>query len=337
MVSDTYVRSSERLDMICEEGHTCSISWDNFKFGRRCKECASNLKANMFKLKYQDVKEYIESKNCSLLSKEYKNNRTKLTIKCSCGEVFERNLSKFKESQKCPKCSKKSTRKHDYDYIKECIERFNYKLLSREYNGADKYILVQCGQGHKPYKVKFSNFHSGRRCPHCSENYTPTIEEVKAFLSDIGYTCLNNEYKNSRVKLDLICDKGHTIKMTLRDIKSGCRCATCNTSKGEKRIQEYLKKNNLQYVYDQPYFQNLVSDKGNPLRPDFIIEKEKIWIEYDGEFHYKDITGNLKTQQYHDKLKDEYAKKHGWKLIRIPYWEFDNIENILNKEIFNKK
>ena len=31
----------------------------------------------------------------------------------------------------------------------------------------------------------------------------------------------------------------------------------------------------------------------------------------------------------------EYAKEHGWKLIRIPYWEYNNIENILN-EILNK-
>ena len=34
-----------------------------------------------------------------------------------------------------------------------------------------------------------------------------------------------------------------------------------------------------------------------------------------------------------DKIKNKYAKKHSWKLIRIPYWEFDNIETILNKEL----
>ena len=34
-----------------------------------------------------------------------------------------------------------------------------------------------------------------------------------------------------------------------------------------------------------------------------------------------------------DKIKDEYAKEHDWKLIRIPYWEYDNIENILIKEL----
>jgi hypothetical protein len=58
-------------------------------------------------------------------------------------------------------------------------------------------------------------------------------------------------------------------------------------------------------------------------------------IEYDGEFHYKKFyeEQTFETGQYHDKLKDEYCLKHNIKLIRIPYWEFDNIENILMKEV----
>ena len=34
-------------------------------------------------------------------------------------------------------------------------------------------------------------------------------------------------------------------------------------------------------------------------------------------------------------MKNEYAKENNWNLIRIPYWEYDDIENILN-EIINK-
>ena len=74
------------------------------------------------------------------------------------------------------------------------------------------------------------------------------------------------------------------------------------------------------------------------LRPDFILPDYKIWIEYDGEFHYEKMyEGDYSDEiRIHDKRKDEYAKKHGWKLIRIPYWEFDNIENILEKELIFK-
>ena len=35
----------------------------------------------------------------------------------------------------------------------------------------------------------------------------------------------------------------------------------------------------------------------------------------------------------HDKRKREYAKDHNIKLLEIWYWDYDNIEEILNKEL----
>lgn len=34
-----------------------------------------------------------------------------------------------------------------------------------------------------------------------------------------------------------------------------------------------------------------------------------------------------------DNIKNKYCEENNIKLIRIPYTEFDNIENILNKEL----
>ena len=105
-------------------------------------------------------------------------------------------------------------------------------------------------------------------------------------------------------------------------------------SKGERKIEKFLKSNDIKFIFDQPYFDDLLSPYGNPLRPDFIIPNEKIWIEYDGEFHYKNCyeeDGHEKIT-INDKIKDKYAKDNNWKLIRIPYWEFENINKILEKE-----
>ena len=90
-------------------------------------------------------------------------------------------------------------------------------------------------------------------------------------------------------------------------------------------------------MMNKRYFKDLFGIGGQNLKPDFIIEDIKVWIEFDGEFHYNDFykDGSYETLKYHDKLKDEYAKEHGWRLIRIRYWEYDNIENILD-EILNK-
>ena len=45
----------------------------------------------------------------------------------------------------------------------------------------------------------------------------------------------------------------------------------------------------------------------------------------------------FEIQQEHDKRKQEYAKAHDIKLLEIWYYDNDNIEEILNKELNNLK
>lgn len=69
-----------------------------------------------------------------------------------------------------------------------------------------------------------------------------------------------------------------------------------------------------------------------PKRYDFYIPSKKIIIEVDGEFHRKDNEMNGQTKQESqaiDEYKDEMAKKHGIKVIRINY-EFGDLDFINN-------
>jgi hypothetical protein len=141
---------------------------------------------------------------------------------------------------------------------------------------------------------------------------------------------------NSNLIYKFICKECLTIWLSSPNrMIRGCWCPTCSSSKGERKVKKWLDKNNINYIHDEPYFKDLLSNKSNPLRPDFILPDYKIWIEYDGEFHFKKYykEQNYETLQIHDKLKNEYAKTNGWKLIRIPYWEFDNIEKMLKEEL----
>ncbi|BAE47738.1 hypothetical protein G8S49_06570 [Clostridium botulinum C] len=63
--------------------------------------------------------------------------------------------------------------------------------------------------------------------------------------------------------------------------------------------------------------------------------KLKCLIEYDGEFHYKKyyVEQNFEIQQIHDQRKDNYCKEHNIKLIRIPYWEQENLLHILKEKL----
>lgn len=59
-----------------------------------------------------------------------------------------------------------------------------------------------------------------------------------------------------------------------------------------------------------------------------ILDNEVIrLIEFDGEQHTKPIKffGDFATIQKRDQIKNEYALSHNIPLVRIPYWERDNI------------
>ena len=68
-----------------------------------------------------------------------------------------------------------------------------------------------------------------------------------------------------------------------------------------------------------------------------------LFIEYDGEQHYKPVRYynqsdeqmnlSFKKTQEHDEIKNCYCKENKINLLRIPYWEKENIETIINNHL----
>lgn len=132
----------------------------------------------------------------------------------------------------------------------------------------------------------------------------------------------------------------HIFRMTptnQNDIEN-CHCPFCNSkySKGERKIKEFLDDNLIQY--DTQYkFEDCKHINSLPF--DFVIfdfnNKIKCLIEYDGEQHYNFIKlfhgdeEGFKYQQLRDRIKTDYCKDHNIKLIRIPYTDYNNINQIL--------
>ena len=338
LLSTTYTRALDKLTIQCPEGHIFERTFSKFKQTNKCPYCSKGAR----KFTYNEVKEYIELKGYKLLSHEYNSSNDKLLIKCSKGHVFERSFTNFKRSQRCPICENVNE-KRSYEEVKKYIESFNYELLSDTYERARDKLTVKCPKGHI-YNVTFSNFKTGYRCPECGkvemvEKQKHSYDYVKSYFKEYGYELLSKEYKNSHTKVLVQCPEGHKYEVAFSNFKSGTRCPVCNiNSKGEQFIIDYLEKHNIYFLHDIGYFKDLISNQKCVLRPDFILPKEKIWIEYDGEQHFKPIEhfGGLDAfidLKIKDTMKNKYAEKHNWKLIRIPYWEFDNIESILNKEL----
>lgn len=127
-----------------------------------------------------------------------------------------------------------------------------------------------------------------------------------------------------------LCDCGNEKIVRTNSLTSGntSSCGCINYSIGEHNIEKVLKENNIQFK-TQYTNQELQLKKY-----DFAIIEENSpirFIEFDGQQHYNNISGiwnspeSLTDIQYRDKLKNEYALSHNIPLVRIPYWERDNI------------
>ena len=115
-------------------------------------------------------------------------------------------------------------------------------------------------------------------------------------------------------------------------------------SKGEEKIEKILKSNRVSFQREI-CFTDLVGKKKVPLRFDFgIFARGRLicCIEFDGRQHfeytpyfhksYNDFT----KQKARDRSKNAYCLKNRIPLIRIPYWELEDIslEKILNTPSF---
>ena len=73
------------------------------------------------------------------------------------------------------------------------------------------------------------------------------------------------------------------------------------------------------------------------LKCDFYLKDFTLLIDYDGEYHYKPVRGstpeqkqkNLEICQRRDKIKNDWAKVNNIPLLRIPYWDYDRIEELI--------
>ena len=127
------------------------------------------------------------------------------------------------------------------------------------------------------------------------------------------------------------CDCGNIITTSGARLRSGhVTSCGCLVSKGEALIQKILSQCNIEFK-QQYSFKECLTENNNCCKFDFaIFDNEKLicLIEYDGIQHFQEtkIT-DLENIKYRDEIKNEYCKQHNLPLIRIPYTDYDKIND----------
>jgi Probable Zinc-ribbon domain len=255
-------------------------------------------------------------------------------------EVFILNLIKNKETlgDKFPNLLSQWSNKNNKS-------PFEYSF------GSEEKVWWICEKGHE-WEISPNSRTRGSGCPYCAgykvclDNCLSTIRPDLAmewdFIKNHPLTP-NDVTKGYGQKVWWVCKTcNHNWKIDVAKRScSGNGCPQCKESKGEKRVRKFLEENNIAFK-TQYWFKGLVGVGGNRLKYDFAIMHNKhpvCMIEFDGAFHFNSFyndDGYEKTVE-HDKRKNEYCMKNNIPLIRIPYWEFENIETILESKLFKKE
>lgn len=295
------------------------------------------------KFDYNRVKNYIEKHGYTLNSKKYINTHTKLDLTCPENHDFKMTFNNFKRGQRCPICARKNQNRipkrpnnkpHSQEFVRNLVESRGYILLEPYVNKRTK-LKLQCPNGHK-HEIRLDSFQNGSGCKQCMiDNMKNDTEDVINKLNNKGFKLLS-KYTVNNDKITLQCEKNHIFESTYdRIINHGSGCPICNKSKGELKIRNFLDNNKI--YYKQEYkFKDCKFYKELPF--DFYLYDYDICIEFDGIQHFEIIKhfGGLDDfigRIIRDTIKNKYCEDNNIKLIRIPYWEIDNIENILIKEL----
>lgn len=242
-----------------------------------------------------------------------------------------------------------------YSRAKEFCDENHYIILTpkEEIYNSNSRVDYLCPE-HGIHNVKIYSLITKHKCIDCihkshSDNNRLPIEEVCLYFEEHGSKLLNpNDYTRSIDKnLRVICPEcgGEFITSHFSFKKyDGQRCPDCANaeSQGEHKIRQYLESHNIHFI---PQYRFKDCRTSVPLPFDFYLTELNIAIEYDGAGHYipikrgkmttEDAEKNLKQIQYRDDIKTHYCNEKEIKLIRIPYTDFNNIENVLDRHLIN--
>ena len=308
----------------CKHNHIYEQTPSHHLKGQGCPICNGNQKKAP-KQYYNECKE----KGLDLPIENYKNAHTRIKHKCNKGHIYKQTPNNHLNGQGCPICLGIIKMNNKSYYYNECKEK-GLDLPIENYKNAHTKIKHKCTKCGNIYKQTPNSHLTGRACPKCNGSFLKTSKGYYGECKDKRLDLPVEDYINATTKIKHRCNIcGNYYTQTPTNHLQNYGCPICNESHGEKFIRNYLDKNHIEYV-PQKKFKNL-KDK-TYLSYDFYLPNQKVLIEYQGRQHYEenDFFGGkerFKQQQLHDKLKREYAKDNGYKLLELHY-SLDNQDKV---------
>jgi hypothetical protein len=258
-----YKNNRSEISIICKEHGKFNQLPNSHLNGSGCPKCGiikrtlSNINNNWlndFKSVHFDLYDY------SMV--EYINSRTKVKIICKIHGEFEQTPNNHLKGQKCPHCNGKPK----LNKIKFCEKsnnihnnKYDYSMVDYVNNKTNVKIICKI---HGEFEQTPANHFIGQGCSLCSGNKNSNTLE---FIEKSNNTHNNKydyslvEYKNSHIKVKIIC-KEHGIFEQLTTIHiGGSGCSHCSDNKKSNTLEFIKRSNNThnnKYDYSMSEYNN---------------------------------------------------------------------------------
>ena len=299
-------------------------------------------------------------------------NKYNIWIKCTKTDYhgsYKIRCCDFKyKSIRCPYCHRKRIHPKD-SFAQYHIDNTDPNFLEKywsdkntlnpweigAYSHHKVWILCQDKDYHNDnggYELKCDDFTSGNRCGYCASSKIHELDSFGYKFPQYTHNWSNKNKKSpyevaiySDTKYIFQCDDcNKEIKMTTHSLSQNnpdqilCKkCTLKHSSKLEIKTKEILDKYKINYK-PQKKFNGLVGVGNRRLSYDFYLPDYNILLECQGIQHEREVDffgehTRFEIQQEHDKRKFEYAINNNYIPMEIWYWDIDNIEEILIREL----
>jgi uncharacterized Zn-finger protein len=341
---------------MAEKKVECSICNKKFQYNSRLKdhyesvhnnikrfECAECDKTFYYKYKLKRHNDYVhndirrfECAECDMTFHD--NNKLKNHT-----DSVHKNIRNFK----CNKCDKLFVSKGNSGLGRHMLIHDNElkeSLKNTKCNTCDFKCLTKAElHSHmwSRHSISLSEKFKKHQCNICESSFKlyPNLQEHLWFIHDISSS---EVYKNYQCNLctHIFKSNGNLQKHHLRC--TGLRNISSIEFQCIKALSELGINEEEDYIFNKAYYK-LTDWSGKSLRPDILFIEHKTMIELDGQQHFEPRTfgsisqeqaeANFKITQENDKIKDNFCKEFGYRMIRIPYTETDNMLSILHVEL----
>lgn len=363
-VEDLTENSKDKVSVVCDYcGATYTTEYSVYLKGfsnnkkNACKHCSGKktqlINANKrAEERYKKALKICEDNNFTLVSPKnyFYNVKYYIYYICPFHGLKKSIVDNFLRGHYCKECSSKGVGdilRTNSISVKNDIERTGEFILlnSNDYSDANKNNLLikhkACGE---ISNISYSNFRKAKcGCKYCASKVNGLMrrlnpDDVERIVNEKNNNILLNkeEYlKNNLCNLKIKCGRcGNIYSTSLSSYNEGkIMCDECSKwqSKGETTIKNILLAKNVSFL-QQYCFDNCRNKR--PLPFDFYLPEYNICIEYQGKQHYESIEyfggdETFKLQQKRDQIKRDFCKNNSIKLYEIPYWEFNNVEQLL--------